>query len=123
MRDGKIDTFNCYVGHSVMFAEMGVMPDFASAVAAPRPRADPFLVERDARPPRPRITRQSRGRTGPEGLAELSDVISIDPTSGRRPIRSEKNATAPPLASGRGSRCEHLSDGKSIAFQAPASAG
>ena len=35
LRDGKIETFNCYVGYSVMFAQMGVMPDFASAVAAP----------------------------------------------------------------------------------------
>ncbi len=35
LRDGKIETFNCYVGFSVMFAQMGVMPDFASAVAAP----------------------------------------------------------------------------------------
>ena len=35
LRDGKIETFNCYVGFSVMFAQMGVMPDFAAAVAAP----------------------------------------------------------------------------------------
>ena len=35
LRDGKIETFNCYVGLSIMFAQMGVMPDFASAVAAP----------------------------------------------------------------------------------------
>jgi ketosteroid isomerase-like protein len=35
VRDGKIETFNCYVGYSVMFAQMGVMPDFASAVVAP----------------------------------------------------------------------------------------
>ena len=33
--DGKIQTFNCYVGFSVMFAQMGAPPDFASAVAAP----------------------------------------------------------------------------------------
>ena len=33
LRDGKIERFNCYVGYSVMFAQMGVMPDFASAVA------------------------------------------------------------------------------------------
>jgi|SRR5215469_2878249 len=31
--DGKIETFNCYVLFSIMFAQMGVMPDFASAVA------------------------------------------------------------------------------------------
>jgi len=35
LRDGKIETFNCYVGISVMLAQMGVAPDFASAVAAP----------------------------------------------------------------------------------------
>jgi ketosteroid isomerase-like protein len=35
VRDGKIETFNCYVGYSVMFAQMGVMPDFESAAAAP----------------------------------------------------------------------------------------
>lgn len=35
LRDGKIQTFNCYVGYSVMFAQMGVMPDFASAVGEP----------------------------------------------------------------------------------------
>jgi ketosteroid isomerase-like protein len=35
LRDGKIETFNCYVGISIMLAQMGVMPDFASAVAAP----------------------------------------------------------------------------------------
>jgi len=33
--DGKIETFNCYVMFSIMFAQMSVMPDFASAVAAP----------------------------------------------------------------------------------------
>ena len=35
LRDGKVETFNCYVGYSVMFAQMGAPPDFASAVAAP----------------------------------------------------------------------------------------
>jgi ketosteroid isomerase-like protein len=35
LREGKIETFDCYVGYSVMFAQMGVMPDFASAVASP----------------------------------------------------------------------------------------
>src|SRR5947208_14933593 len=35
LRDGRIETFNCYVGFSVMFAQMGAPPDFASAVAAP----------------------------------------------------------------------------------------
>jgi ketosteroid isomerase-like protein len=35
LRDGRIETFNCYVMVSDMLAQMGVMPDFASAVAAP----------------------------------------------------------------------------------------
>ena len=35
LRDGKVKAFNCYVGYSIMFAQLGVMPDFASAVAAP----------------------------------------------------------------------------------------
>ena len=35
LRDGRIETFNCYVMASTMLAQMGVMPDFASAVAAP----------------------------------------------------------------------------------------
>ncbi|MCW2855456.1 MAG: hypothetical protein JWR52_1071 [Marmoricola sp.] len=30
---GKIKEFNCYLGVSVMLAQMGIMPDFASAVA------------------------------------------------------------------------------------------
>lgn len=33
--DGKIKEFNCYVGLSVMLAQLGVQPDFASAVTAP----------------------------------------------------------------------------------------
>jgi hypothetical protein len=35
LRDGKIETFDCYVMVSTMFAQMGVMPDFASAGGAP----------------------------------------------------------------------------------------
>ena len=34
LRDGKIEMFNCYVMVNTMLAQMGVMPDFASAVAA-----------------------------------------------------------------------------------------
>src|SRR6266496_4011920 len=34
LRDGKIERFDCYVMSSTMFAQMGVMPDFASAVKA-----------------------------------------------------------------------------------------
>jgi ketosteroid isomerase-like protein len=32
LRDGKIETFNCYVSMNIMLAQMGVYPDFASAV-------------------------------------------------------------------------------------------
>jgi hypothetical protein len=32
LRDGKIETFNCYVSMNIMLAQMGVFPDFASAV-------------------------------------------------------------------------------------------
>ena len=35
LRDGKIEMFNCYAMVSTMFAQMGVRPEFASAVAAP----------------------------------------------------------------------------------------
>jgi ketosteroid isomerase-like protein len=35
LRNGKIKTFNCFVGYSVMFAQMGVNLDWASAVGAP----------------------------------------------------------------------------------------
>jgi hypothetical protein len=32
--DGKIQEFNCHIGLSTMFAQMGILPDFTSAVAA-----------------------------------------------------------------------------------------
>ena len=35
LRDGKVETFNCYVGFSVMFAQIGAPPDFAAAVTKP----------------------------------------------------------------------------------------
>lgn len=34
IEDGKIKEFNCYVGVSVMLAQLGVQPDFAAAVTA-----------------------------------------------------------------------------------------
>ncbi|MFE3257240.1 ester cyclase [Nocardia sp. NPDC059091] len=34
IEDGKIKEFNCYVGVSVMLAQLGIRPDFAGAVAA-----------------------------------------------------------------------------------------
>ena len=37
VRDGKIQEFNCHIGITTMFAQLGVLPDFTSAVAAPAP--------------------------------------------------------------------------------------
>src|SRR6185312_14970882 len=37
VRDGKIQEFNCHVGVAAMFARLGVLPDFTSAVAASAP--------------------------------------------------------------------------------------
>jgi ketosteroid isomerase-like protein len=37
VRDGKIQTFNCHIGTTTMFAQLGVLPDFASAVTASAP--------------------------------------------------------------------------------------
>jgi hypothetical protein len=34
LQDGKIKEFNCYVGVNIMLAQLGVHPDFASAVAS-----------------------------------------------------------------------------------------
>ena len=35
LRNGKIERFDCYATSSTMLAQIGVRPDFASAVAAP----------------------------------------------------------------------------------------
>ncbi|MEB8336984.1 nuclear transport factor 2 family protein [Streptomyces endophyticus] len=37
VRDGKVQEFNCHVGMTSMFAQMGVLPDFTSADAASAP--------------------------------------------------------------------------------------
>jgi SnoaL-like protein len=37
VRDGKVQEFNCHVGMTTMLRQMGVLPDFASAVAASVP--------------------------------------------------------------------------------------
>ncbi len=37
VRDGKIQQFNCHIGVAAMFARLGVLPDFTSAVAASAP--------------------------------------------------------------------------------------
>jgi hypothetical protein len=35
LRDGKIQEFNCYVSINSMLAQIGVLPDYASAITAP----------------------------------------------------------------------------------------
>ncbi|HEX8005533.1 MAG TPA: hypothetical protein VF482_03800 [Trebonia sp.] len=37
VRDGKIQEFNCHIGLTAMFAQLGVLPDFTSAVTASAP--------------------------------------------------------------------------------------
>ena len=37
VRDGKIQEFNCHIGVAAMLAQLGVLPDFTSAVAASAP--------------------------------------------------------------------------------------
>jgi hypothetical protein len=37
VENGKIKEFNCYVNVNVMLEQMGIQPDFASAVRAKRP--------------------------------------------------------------------------------------
>lgn len=37
VRDGKVQVFNCHIGMTTMFAQMGVLPDFTSALAASAP--------------------------------------------------------------------------------------
>ena len=37
VRAGKIQEFNCHLGMAVLFAQLGALPDFASAVAASTP--------------------------------------------------------------------------------------
>jgi ketosteroid isomerase-like protein len=39
VRDGKIQEFNCHVGTTTMFAQLGVLPDFESAVMASAQKA------------------------------------------------------------------------------------
>jgi predicted ester cyclase len=36
--DGKVQVFNCHFGMTTMYAQMGVLPDFASAVAPTAPK-------------------------------------------------------------------------------------
>jgi hypothetical protein len=37
LRNGKVEVFDCHIAFTTMFAQLGVQPDYASAVAAPAP--------------------------------------------------------------------------------------
>src|SRR5690348_2987185 len=37
LRHGKVEVFDCHIAFTTMFAQLGVLPDFASAVAASAP--------------------------------------------------------------------------------------
>jgi hypothetical protein len=52
LRDGKIQTFNCYVSMNIMLAQMGVYPDFASAVKTPAANRGPARAAVVVRCPR-----------------------------------------------------------------------
>jgi ketosteroid isomerase-like protein len=34
VRDGKVETFNCHIAFTTLFAQLGILPDYASAVEA-----------------------------------------------------------------------------------------
>ena len=34
LRDGKVETFNCHIAFTTLFAQLGILPDYASAVEA-----------------------------------------------------------------------------------------
>jgi len=37
LRHGKVEVFDCHIAFTTMFAQLGVLPDYASAVAASAP--------------------------------------------------------------------------------------
>jgi len=37
LRDGKVEVFDCHIAFTTLYAQLGVLPDYASAVAAPVP--------------------------------------------------------------------------------------
>ena len=37
LRNGKVEVFDCHIAFSTLFAQLGILPDYASAVAAPAP--------------------------------------------------------------------------------------
>src|SRR6266498_1678775 len=34
LRNGKVETFNCHIAFTTLFAQLGILPDYASAVGA-----------------------------------------------------------------------------------------
>ena len=34
LRNGKVETFNCHIAFTTLFAQLGILPDYASAVEA-----------------------------------------------------------------------------------------
>jgi hypothetical protein len=38
LRNGKVETFNCHIAFTTLFAQLGILPDYASAVAASAPK-------------------------------------------------------------------------------------
>ncbi len=34
LRNGKVEVFDCHIAFTTLFAQLGILPDYASAVAA-----------------------------------------------------------------------------------------
>jgi hypothetical protein len=38
LRDGKVEKFDCHIAFTTLFAQLGILPDYASAVGASAPK-------------------------------------------------------------------------------------
>ncbi|MFC5007385.1 nuclear transport factor 2 family protein [Dactylosporangium cerinum] len=38
LRNGKVEVFDCHIGFTTLYAQLGILPDYASAVAAAAPK-------------------------------------------------------------------------------------
>jgi hypothetical protein len=38
LRNGKVEVFDCHIAFTTLFAQLGILPDYASAVAASAPK-------------------------------------------------------------------------------------
>jgi len=38
LRNGKVEVFDCHIGFTTLYAQLGILPDYASAVAASAPK-------------------------------------------------------------------------------------